>query len=97
MQITLYNTCPIEYEKKLKQIERLVPLPARRGGKTIQQEEILESLTHKNHCSKINDTRAYSYGVRNKAACKACPFWDDGKSPVSGRWDSDTTMKIKIS
>lgn len=46
MQITLYNTCPIEYDKKFSQILKQVIRPALKQGRSVMVDEIQEEKRH---------------------------------------------------
>ncbi len=95
MQITLYNTCPIEYEKKFIKILKKVIRPALKQGKAVRVDEIKERICHnfKGTCHKINDNRSYPVKRRHKKGCSGCIK----KINTFIEHESDTTMKIKIS
>jgi hypothetical protein len=93
MQITLYNTCPIEYEKKLKEIHREIINPAIKAGKIVDIKETPGTVSHTNlrSCKNINNKSLYYRRLRSK--CKSCSIHELHDNRIF----SDTTMKIKIS
>ena len=93
MKITLYNTCPDKFNKKLKKIRKDLSHQASFHGKTYKEKVIEEEIPHPKVCYLINDTRAgINYGPRKKAACKTCEHWNN----ALGRRFSDLTMIISL-
>ena len=90
MKITLYNTCPDEFKKKLKKIRRDLLTD---HSKTITEKVIEEEIPQPKVCYLINDTRVgRNIGPRKKAACKTCEHWNN----ALGRRFSDLTMIISL-
>lgn len=108
MQITLYNTCPIEYEKKFIKILKQVIRPALKQGRSVRVDEIQEEKRHSATIStyskgeKIKTTVArYCHEINDKRIYdgtirkrKECSTCHK-KGMVFER-ESDLTMKIKI-
>ena len=105
MQITLYNTCPVEYEKKFSKILKQVIRPALKEGRSVRVDEIKQIVEHSKICHRVNDKRT-NWKIRIKKDCRTCPHRDFNKaygnretsSPTfdHGRDHSDLTMKIQI-
>lgn len=92
MQITLYNTCPAEYEKKFIQILKRIIKPALKQGRSVKVDEISEENWHNPCCRQINDKRFCTYRDRYKRECSGCIK----KVNFLIQRKSDLTMKIQI-
>lgn len=87
MNITLYNTCPPEYDKKFSQILKKIIGPAIRAGRSVKVDEISESKKHEIRCDMLNSKKRIS--SMNK--CMTC-------LPRTGheKYISSTMAKISI-
>ena len=94
MQITLYNTCPAEYDKKFSQILKKVIRPAIRAGKSVKVDEIPGTVSHAQlrSCVHINRKRR---GLRMPSKIKKCDSCYIHREQCD-RIYSDLTMKISI-
>ena len=106
MEITLYNTCPAEYDKKFSQILKKIIRPAIRAGRSVRVDEIPEEITQKVDCMDCN-YKSESYYFRKPSRCKSCPIglgekkteYANSKASIhylGTRRHSDLTMKITI-
>lgn len=101
MEITLYNTCPAEYDKKFSQILKKVIRPAIRAGKSVRVDEIPEATDHHRRCNHLNHKGLYCPQVNKmKPGCRSCKLFKQGNyarsNSIDARTHSDTTMKITI-
>lgn len=87
MQITLYNTCPTEYEKKFIQILKKIIGPALKQGRSVRVVEVEEDKKHIIRCNMLNSKVRNSYMKK----CGNCP-----PRTCNQGYYSDTTMKISI-
>ena len=92
MEITFYNTCPVEYEKKFIQILKQVIRPAQKEGKAVLVWETKEEKRHSQYCHEINDKRARQDTKRKRRECSGCI---KNINTLIVR-ESDLTMKIRI-
>ena len=109
MTITLYNTCPAEYDKKFSQILKKIIRPAIVAGRSINVDEIPEEVWHKSdhapaYCAEINSSACapdpksgYARKRKTRGAPTRCKNCQISTSLLGGlRHHSDLTMNITI-